>query len=167
MDRHGQDPGHRLDRSFLHPTWLCCPQGRTDFQRHWWSSNNIIAHGSDACYLLLYNKNILELCFENWVATGGGRGAEEDYLRNTKLTKTKVQDPVVFSLKLWWVLFIPSHMMRLFAACFLSEHHTKDCPAKSDLLVFSSYDTLQNISHYPSYLFCSTSPIKLEVELQL
>jgi hypothetical protein len=115
----------------------------------------------------LYNKNILELCFENWVATGGGRGAEEDYLRNTKLTKTKVQDPVVFSLKLWWVLFIPSHMMRLFAACFLSEHHTKDCPAKSDLLVFSSYDTLQNISHYPSYLFCSTSPIKLEVELQL
>jgi hypothetical protein len=48
----------------------------------------------------LYNKNTLELCFDNWVATGGGRGAEEDYLSNTKLTKTKVQDPVVCSLKL-------------------------------------------------------------------
>jgi hypothetical protein len=80
----------------------------------------------------LYNKNTLELCFDNWVATGGGRGAEEDYLSNTKLTKNKVQYPVVCSLKLWWVLFIPSHMISLFSACFLSEHHTKNCPVKSD-----------------------------------
>jgi hypothetical protein len=71
VDRHSQDPGHRLDRSFLHPTWLCCPRGRTDFQRHSWSPNNITAHGSDASFLLLYNKNTLELCFGNWVATGG------------------------------------------------------------------------------------------------